>query len=326
MGKIIITEEQLRLLNGQNERLLNNLHEEYLYEFMKKDPDDGKNLIKRVGDQFGMDLTFMFTYGAGITALVGPTSELIAGEFPNLNEIQIVALTIAAVGVIVFGNKTEIINLVKTLKDEGLSKAFKKVLSFISSFESLMENILRTAGMTVRGLSKIMGFAFIVPVITTLSEIMLNMGGSIDQVEDIVTRMLAYLGTISVGEAFASILEKLKSKFKKNSPLEEEFLREHFVGGTSKRNRKFPDEMFEKFKKMFNKIKITKKGGWGNTSKVWLMWISPMGKVARIDMNASASLSDIPFEEFGEYTLKDFHDFVDSKGSGWEIEVEGKFK
>jgi len=326
MSKIIITEEQLRLLNGQNEKLLKSLHEEYLHEFMKSDPYTDKNLIKKVGDQFGMDLTFMFTYGAGITALVGPTSELIAGEFPNLNEIQIVALTIAAVGVIVFGNKTEIVNLVKTLKDEGLSKAFNKVLSFVSSFESLMENILRTAGMTVRGLSKIMGFAFIVPVITTLSEIMLNMGGSIDQVEDIVTRMLAYLGTITVGEAFANILEKLKSKFKKNSPLEEAFLREHFVGGGTKRNRRFPDEMFEKFKKMFNKIRLTKPGGWGNTSKIYLIWLSPLGKVARIDTNSSASSKDIPFEEFGEYKLKDFHDFVDSQGKGWEIEVEGKFK
>lgn len=324
MGKIIVTEEQLRLLNGENERLLNTLHEEYLHEFMKGDPYDDKSLIKKVGEQFGLDLTFMFTYGAGITALVGPTSELIAGEFPNLNEIQIVALTIAAVGVIVFGNKTEIINLVKTLKDEGLSKAFKKVLSFVSSFESLMENILRTAGMTVRGLSKIMGFAFIVPVITTLSEIMLNMGGNIDQVEDIVTRMLAYLGTISVGEAFSSILEKLKSKFKKNSPLEEEFLREHFVGGDSKRNRRFPDEMFEKFKKMFNKIKLIKPGGWGRTSRVYLIWLSPLGKVARIEMNGAASPSDIPFEEFGEYQLRDFRDFADEKGM--EIEVEGKFK
>ncbi len=326
MGKIIITEEQLRLLNGTNERLLNSLHEEYLHEFMKKDPNEGKSLIKRVGEQFGIDLSFMFTYGAGITALVGPTSELIAGEFPNLNEIQIVALTIAAVGVIVFGNKEGIKKLVKTLKEEGLGKALSKVLSFVSSFESLAENVLGTAGMSVRGLSKIMGFAFIVPVISTLSEIMLNMGGSIDQVEDIVTRMLAYLATITVGETFATVLEKLKSKFKTNSKLEEEFLREHFIGGTSKRNRKFPDEMFEKFKKMFNKIKITKKGGWGNTGRIWLIWISPMGKIARIDLSTSASLSDIPFEEFGEYTLKDFHDFVDSKGKGWEIEVEGKFK
>tara|TARA_R100001443_G_scaffold74170_1_gene81980 strand:- start:400 stop:1380 length:981 start_codon:yes stop_codon:yes gene_type:complete len=326
MGRIVITEEQLKLLDGTNSKLLMSLHEEYLHEFMKKDPDDGKNLIKRVGEQFGMDLSFMFTYGAGITALVGATSELIAGEFPTLNEIQIVALTIAAVGVIVFGNKEEIKKLVKTFKDEGLGKAFNKVLSFVSSFESLMENILRTAGMTVRGLSKIMGFAFIVPVISTLSEIMLNMGGSLDQVENIVTRMLAYLGTITIGETFATVLEKLKSKFKTNSKLEEEFLREHFIGGTSKKNRRFPDEMFEKFKKMFNKIKITKKGGWGNTGRIWLIWVSPMGKVARIDMSTSASLSDIPFEEFGEYTLKDFHDFVDSKGKGWEIEVEGKFK
>ena len=146
MGKIVITEEQLRLLNGTNERLIKSLHEEYLHEFMKKDPDEAKNLIKRVGDQFGIDLSFMFTYGAGITALVGPTSELIAGEFPNLNEIQIVALTIAAVGVIVFGNKEGIKKLVKTLKDEGLGKALSKVLSFVSSFESLAENVLGTAG------------------------------------------------------------------------------------------------------------------------------------------------------------------------------------
>ena len=431
MAKIVITEEQLKLINGTNERLLNSLHEEYLHEFMKKDPDEGKSLIKRVGEQFGIDLSFMFTYGAGITALVGPTSELIAGEFPNLNEVQIVALTIAAVGVIVFGNKEGIKKLVKTLKEEGLGKALSKVLSFVSSFESLAENVLGTAGMSVRGLSKIMGFAFIVPVISTLSEIMLNMGGSIDQVEDIVTRMLAYLATITVGETFASVLEKLKSKFSgknlqesdpkkgtgkkpkgsgrrlytdenpkdtvsvkfrtkqdivdtlnkssfkskshkrqsqiinlihqrvraahKNAKdpetkkrlkkgldyitnkkeksklktiaknkLEEQFLREHMIGNTGKTNRRFPDELFEKFKKMFNKIKLTKPGGWGRTSRVYLLWISPMGKVARIEMSPSASSNDIPFEEFGEYTLKEFHDFAESENM--KIEVEGKFR
>ena len=309
MNKIIITEEQLNLLNGRNERLLRSLHEEYLHEFMKNDPYTDKSLIKKVGEQFGMDLTFMFTYGAGITALVGPTTDLLQGEFPNMNEIQMVALIIAAVGVIVFGNKPEIARLVKSFKDEGLGKAFNKVLSFVSSFETLMENVLRTAGMTVRGLSKIMGFAFIVPVISTLSEIILNMGGSIDQVEDIVTRMLAYLGTVTIGETFANVLEKLKSKFTKNSPLEEKFLREHYVSGDSKRDRRFPDEMFDKFKKMFNKILLTYEGGWGSTPKRFLIYISPLGKVARIEMNTGASSRDIPFEEFESYKIGEFQDW-----------------
>ena len=325
MNKITITEDQLNLLDGSNQRMVKSLHEEYLHEFMKGDPYSDKNLIKKVGEQFGMDLTFMFTYGAGITALVGPTTELLSGEFPNLNEVQTIALLIAAVGVIVFGNKTEIINMVKTLKEEGLSKAYNKVLSFVSSFESLMENILRTAGMTVRGLSKIMGFAFIVPVITTLSEIMLNMGGNIDQIEDIVTRMLSYLGTISIGEAFASILEKLKSKFKKNSSMEEEFLREHFNSkGGKKSSRRFPDEMFDKFKKMFNKVLLTDEGGWGRQPNKVLMYVSPLGKVARIEMSSSSSIRNLPFKEFETYELQDFHDFAED--NGFEIEVEGKFK
>jgi len=325
MGKIIITEEQFRLLNGKNEELLKNLHEDYLQEFMKSDPYDDKNLIKKVGEQFGMDLTFMFTYGAGITALVGPTSELLQGEFPNMNEVQMVSLIIAAVGVIVFGNKPEITKLVKSFKDEGLGKAFNKVLSFVSSFESLMENVLRTAGMTVRGLSKIMGFAFIVPVISTLSEIMLNMGGSIDQVEDIVTRMLAYLGTITIGETFANILEKLKSKFKKNSSLEEEFLMEHFKSKSGKKlDRSFPEEMFQKFKNMFNKILLTHKGGWGVTPKRILIYISPLGKVGRIETNSGVSNKDIPFEEYENYEVGEFYDFAED--NNFEIEVEGKFK
>lgn len=325
MNKILVTEGQLNLLNGSNEGLIKSLHEEYLHEFMKEDPYSDKNLIKKVGEQFGMDLTFMFTYGAGITALVGPTSELLSGEFPNLNETQIIALIIAAVGVIVFGNKTEIAIMVKTFKEEGITKAFNRVLSFVSSFESLMENILRTAGMTVRGLSKIMGFAFIVPVITTLSEIMLNMGGNINQVEDIVTRMLTYLGTISIGEAFASILEKLKSKFKKNSSLEEEFLREHLTSkGGSKSSRRFPDEMFNKFKRVFNKILLTDDGGWGRQPNKVLIYISPLGKVARIEMGSSSSIRNLPFEEFETYELQDFHDFAED--NGFEIEVEGKFK
>jgi len=323
MNKIRITENQFRLLNGENNKKLISLHEEYLQEFMKSDPYSDKSLIKKVGEQFGMDLTFMFTYGAGITALVGPTTDLLQGEFPDMNEIQIVALVIAAVGVIVFGNKPEIKNLVKSFKDEGLGKAFNKVLSFVSSFETLMENVLRTAGMTVRGLSKIMGFAFIVPVISTLSEIMLNMGGSIDQVEDIVTRMLAYLGTVTIGETFANVLEKLKSKFTKNSPLEEKFLREHYVGGGTKKDRRFPDEMFEKFKKIFNKILLRKEGGWGRTSKTYLIYISPLGKVARIEMSSSASQKDIPFEEFGTYKIGEFRNWAEE--NNFEIETEGRF-
>jgi len=324
MNKIRITENQLLILNGENQKRLNYLHEEYLHEFMKGDPYTDKSLIKKVGDQFGVDLTFMFTYGAGITALVGPSTELLQGEFPNLNEVQMVSLIIAAVGVIVFGNKPEIGNLIKTFKEEGLGKAFNKVLAFVSSFESLMENVLRTAGMTVRGLSKIMGFAFIVPVISTLSEIMLNMGGSIDQVEDIVTRMLAYLGTITIGETFANVLEKLKSKFTKNSKLEEKFLREHYVSSNTNRDRRFPDEMFDKFKKMFNKILLTHEGGWGTSPKRFLIYISPLGKVARIEMNAGSSSKNLPFEEFETYELSEFQDW--SEENNYKIETEGRFK
>ena len=187
-----------------------------------------------------------------------------------------------------------------------------------------MENVLRTAGMTVRGLSKIMGFAFIVPVIATLSEIMLNMGGSIDQIEDIVTRMLAYLGTITIGETFANILEKLKSRFKKNSPLEEKFLREHYVSSNTNRDRRFPDEMFDKFKKMFNKILLTHEGGWGSTPKRFLIYISPLGKVARIEMNTGASSRDIPFEEFKSYPIGEFRDWAEE--NDFKIETEGRFR
>jgi len=322
MNKIRITEDQFRILNGDNKEMLNFLHEEYLHEFMKSNPYEEKNLIKKVGEQTGLDLTFMFTYGAGITALVGPTSQLLSGEFPDLNEIQIISLIIAAIGVIVFGNKTEIKKLIKKFKEEGLSNAFNQALSFISSFESLMENVLRTAGMSVRGLSKIMGFAFIVPVISTLSEIMLNMDVNINQVEDIVTRMLVYLATISIGETFATILEKLKTKFTKNSRLEEKFLREHY-SGSAKRDRRFPNEMFEKFKKMFNKILLRNQGGWGRTSKTYLIYISPLGKIGRIEMSSTAQLKDLPFEEFETYKIGEFRNWAEE--NNFEIETEGRF-
>ena len=201
-GEISLSEGQL--WNLKNDVLVMGLHEEYLHEFMKP-TEDPKTLIKKTGEQLGLDLGFMFTYGAGIGALVGPTSDILSGQYPEMNEVQLASLVIAAVGVVVIGNNVEIQKLVRTFKEEGISGAFDKVLTFISSFESIMESVLNTSGMVVRGLSKILSFSFIVPVVGIISQIMIDMGGSINQMEDIVSRMIAYLATISIGEGFASV-------------------------------------------------------------------------------------------------------------------------
>ena len=84
--------------------------------------------------------------------------------------------------------------------------------------------------------------------------------------------------------------------------------------------------MFEKFKKMFNKILLRKVGGWGRPSKTYLIYISPLGKVARIEMSSSASQVEIlPFDEFETYQNWRISRIGPKKMTS-KIETEGRFQ
>ena len=98
---------------------------------------------------------------------------------------------------------------------------------------------------------------------------------------------------------------------------------EHNNTDISNASRVFPEEMFQKWKKLFNKILLSNRGGWGTPRREYLIYISQTGKIGRIETSPSANIKDIPFEEFETYNISEFTKWVDE--NGFEIRTEGKF-
>ena len=80
--KILITESQRKMILTENvldelTRKISNISE------------SGKEVIETASQQLGINLKFLLTYGLGVGTLYPVIGEFLRGQYPNLNETQI---------------------------------------------------------------------------------------------------------------------------------------------------------------------------------------------------------------------------------------------
>lgn len=203
--RIILTETQLRSLISENDskKMAKGLTE--LFE-------DAKNVISTTSEQTKMSLNFMLTWGAALGGIMGPLSEFMKGNYPELTNNQI-ALILTSVCVMLYTDyKPKYEKLFKKIEEEGLNEEFDACMDKGLKLKNAFVDFLKSLNVTIHSMTNILSYAFLIPLLPMLLEIA-KTNYSSDLVMDITKSILGF-GIVAVsGNTLKRVVEKILKRF-----------------------------------------------------------------------------------------------------------------
>lgn len=203
--RIILTETQLRSLISENDskKMTKGLTE--LFE-------DAKNVISTTSEQTKMSLNFMLTWGAALGGIMGPLSEFMKGNYPELTNNQI-ALILTSVCVMLYTDyKPKYEKLFKKIEEEGLNEEFDDCMDKGLKLKNAFVDFLKSLNVTMHSMTNILSYAFLIPLLPMLLEIA-KTNYSSDLVMDITKSILGF-GIVAVsGNTLKRVVEKILKRF-----------------------------------------------------------------------------------------------------------------
>lgn len=166
-------------------------------ESKKKDPKKkADNLIK----QLGYEYSFVFMFAPAIKGLYPIIEHLIIKmDFPQeLSKASIVYLTICIMGILLNEPKSKYKNILKRVKDEGLYKLIKPLITSLKGMKRVFTFISRRVGKVVHSFAEMFAYtALFVPFAMTFSDI-------IQQSETSIMGILEALANNGVGKLLST--------------------------------------------------------------------------------------------------------------------------
>lgn len=178
-----------------------------------------KKIISDVKTQFGIDFTFLGTWGSVIGGFVGPIQEYMEGRYPNLSETDVTLITFGIILTFFSSNEGKLNQVLQLIKEKGIITFFDLALAKAYDLREAFFGFLESLNVTVSKLSNMISYAFLVPLIPLLKEIS-EMNLSKEQFDLIIMGLTHYTG-LSVGSKVLKLLvEKIIKRFRTYSDLE----------------------------------------------------------------------------------------------------------
>ena len=197
---ILLKESQTKILITEGiSEMLSQIHE--------STKDYGADLYKRVKDRLGFNLKILLTFSASIGGLARPLEEFLAGRYTELNEEEVLLLTVSVVSVLLFQNKDLIKELLGKVKAMGLDTEFKAGLEkgrqLKDSFNKFLANTIRGGAF----LSDVMAYTYMIPLLGYLYMALNGQDFSPEQI-DMLVRRLSAIGVFHVSTAMLEMIAK----------------------------------------------------------------------------------------------------------------------
>lgn len=204
---ILINENQKRrlILEGSGDFIVETLSKNY--EFVKK-------VIKDSSSQIGLNLEFLVSWGATIGGFVGPLEEFLRGVDPSLSDLEVSLILTGVISSYYLDNKEYVKKIIDTIKEKGLYKPFKKVLTKSKEFKSVFSDFIGSLGITLHKVTNILSYTFILPLLPILYNMVTENNISSSEISDLSKRLIGFgLLTVS-GLVLKQLLSKIAKRFK----------------------------------------------------------------------------------------------------------------
>ena len=166
-----------------------------------------ENILKDILKDFNITSGILFTFGAGMAALMGPVDRLLNNSGFSLSEKEISLLLITAIAIIVKDSNTN--KLLDEVKEKGLVEPLNGVGEFLINTKKLINNISSKVIGVTYSLLDILGFAFLLnPTMNIVNDIISD--------ENITSsdtnRLLSGAAFAAVVYGLKSVMSKIKNK------------------------------------------------------------------------------------------------------------------
>jgi hypothetical protein len=167
----------------------------------------GKSVLEDIVNDLNLSKKFIFTFGTGIGAFMGPVKELLEGSGLHFSEYEITLLIITAIASML--NDSDFGKLKEKIKEEGLLPYLNGVVKFISDSKDLISKILIKVTGSAYTLSDILGFTFLlVPAMNIISELINDYGITLNS----VGQLFVGLGAASLTYGVKSVIDKIRNR------------------------------------------------------------------------------------------------------------------
>lgn len=210
MGKtLIITESQKKLILSES------VSDEFV-SILKKNYEFTKRVLKQSSEQVNLNLEFLLTWGASIGGFMGPLNDFIAGNNPELSDVELSLLITGIVAIHFADNRKMVKTILDKIKEDGLSKPFKQLLNKSEELKKTFIDFISSLNLTLHKLTNLMSYAFVIPLIPMLYESVSNGFISDRDAKEIALRLTSFgvltVSGIMVREMIIKLIKRFKTK------------------------------------------------------------------------------------------------------------------
>lgn len=202
---ILISEDQKR-------RLLSESSGDRFGDVLKQNYEFIKKIIKESSEQIGLNLEFLITWGATIGGFVGPLEDYLAGRHPELSDLEISLILTGVIASYYIDNKEYVKKIYSKIKEEGLIRPFRTVLSKSEELKKTFLDFVGSLGVTLHKVTNIMSYTFIIPIIPMLYNIANGEPNSVEPSH--IAQRLSGFGLLTVsGIVLKQLINKMIRRF-----------------------------------------------------------------------------------------------------------------
>lgn len=166
-----------------------------------------ENILKDILKDFNISSGLLFTFGAGMAALMGPVERLLTNSGFSLNDKEIALLLITSIAIIIKDSNTN--TLLDQVKEKGLVDALNGVGEFLTNIKKLINSITSKVVGVTYSLSEILGFSLLLnPVMNIVNDLISD--ESITSSD--TNRLLSGASFAAVVYGLKSVMSKIKNR------------------------------------------------------------------------------------------------------------------
>jgi len=171
------------------------------------------DIIKKSEEYYGLNVKFLVTWGASLGGMILPLKQWIEGEYPELNEKQIVLLLVGIACNYFYDNEKFIRGILDKIKEEGLEDTFKEVLIKSRNLRDSFFNFMKSANVTLGSTLELVTYSFLIPIITDIQSAITE-GSDIQTTAMTIAKRLVASGVVLTGQiALTETIKKIIKKF-----------------------------------------------------------------------------------------------------------------
>jgi len=173
-------------------------------------------IVKSASKQINFDLSILLTFSTSVGGFIEPLNQFINGEYPEITPMQASLILTGVIFQYIKDNQEPLKRIMKKIKEEGLEKKFKIILSKGELLKDTFLNFLESLNLNIQKTSNLMGYTFLIPIIPIVYNAINNGLITDDNTMELVKRLSAFIGFnyggITIKELVTALINRFRQK------------------------------------------------------------------------------------------------------------------